>query len=247
MADSSLTPQVVAAFAGLGGVLLGSLISWGVQAHLLGRRIQADENLAERKFKFDKELAERKFAYDKALTEQKLQQDRENLVHKRRFDLAESLLSDAYRFRDAMGYARTDVSFDIEGESRNASENEPNDLKRTRDRYFVPIERLQKQSEFINGFLAKQHTALAHFGPDVSHGFKLLGESINEVRMAAQILIDSAGFPDKDPDFIQQMRGDLWLGYAAVRNKDDNVGKKVDEGVLLFENLCRPVLEWKGA
>ncbi len=75
MANSFLTPQVVAAFAGLGGVLLGSLISWGVQGHLLGRRIQADESLAERKFKFDKELAERKFEFDKELAARKVDAD----------------------------------------------------------------------------------------------------------------------------------------------------------------------------
>ena len=87
-------------------MVVGSLISWGVQASLLGRRIAADKGLAKDKFDYDKELAERKFALEKA-----------QLIHKRRFELAEALLADAYRFRSLMKYARSSVSFEGEGES----------------------------------------------------------------------------------------------------------------------------------
>jgi hypothetical protein len=52
---------------------MGSLISWGVQTQLLGRRIEADEALAQRNFDFDKEIAERKFRYDRELHDHKRQ------------------------------------------------------------------------------------------------------------------------------------------------------------------------------
>jgi hypothetical protein len=129
------TPQTIAAFSGFGGVVIGALISWSVQAHLLGKRIKADEQLAERKFEFDKDLARRKFDLD-----------RSRLIHKRRFELAEALLADAYRFRGLMAFGRSPLSYGNEGETRQSDGCEPADIKRIRDKYFIPIERLQNQS-----------------------------------------------------------------------------------------------------
>lgn len=229
-------PAVVA--AAVSGVVsfVGMIVSTRTARALHSEKLEFDRQLAERKFEFDKELAERKFA-----------QDRAELIHKRRFELGETLLADAYRFRDIMRYARTNVSFEIEGESRKTSEIESENLKRMRDQYFVPVERLQKESEFISGFWAKRHSALAHFGSDATKGFDLFNQSMNDMRTASEMLIKTAGWPNNEPDFIHQMQGDLWVGYAAIRKKDDEVGKKIDGGVLLFENICRPVLEWKGA
>jgi len=82
--------------AGFGGVIVGSLITWGVQARLLGRRIKADEAIAERKFDFDKDLAERRFKYDRAL------HDRRRLT-----ELAEEVLSDFYHAREIVHGARS--------------------------------------------------------------------------------------------------------------------------------------------
>jgi hypothetical protein len=48
----------------------------------LGRRIEADETLAQRKFDFDKEIAERRFKYDRELHD-----------HKRKTELAEQGLT----------------------------------------------------------------------------------------------------------------------------------------------------------
>jgi hypothetical protein len=78
--DALGTGQIITALTGVGGVLVGSLISWGVQASLLGRRIAADKILATDKFEFDKKLAEKRFRYDRELAERKFAQEREQLV-----------------------------------------------------------------------------------------------------------------------------------------------------------------------
>ena len=81
--------------AGLGGVVVGSLISWSVQARLLGQRIAADKELAERKRSDELQLAERKFDYERDLH-----------AHKRRAELAEQVLMDFYRFADLIREVR---------------------------------------------------------------------------------------------------------------------------------------------
>jgi hypothetical protein len=113
MQDTFWTPQVVAAFAGLGGVAMGSLVSWGVQTQLLGRRIEADKTLAQRKFDFDREIAERKFKYDRELHD-----------HKRRMELAEQGLIAFYEARDVFIRVRSRGIFGGEGSSRTSAPGE---------------------------------------------------------------------------------------------------------------------------
>ena len=213
---------MIAALAGFGGVVVGSLISWVVQASLLGK-----------KFNYDRELAERKFAQEKA-----------QLIHRRRFELAESLLADAYRFRDLMRYARSAFSYPGEGGTRKPAEGESESMKHMRDGYFVPIERLQRESEFISAFMAKEHAAHAHFGSQATNAFGLFRQSFKSVQAAAEMLIDMAGMPKTDPNVAQKMRGELWADFAS---KDDEGAKHVNDGVSIFETFCRPVLEWTGA
>jgi hypothetical protein len=245
--DAVGTGQMITAFVGLGGVVVGSLISWGVQARLLGRRIGADKGLAKDKFDFDKELAERKFAYDKELTDQKLRQDKEGLVHKRRFDLAESLLGDAYRFRDLMVFVRNGAVFGSEGETRETEGHEPENIKRLRNGYFVPIERLQKESEFISGMMARQYAARAHFGQDASRAFALFGQAMHRVQASAGMLIQLSGRESNDLKLSEDLRKDIWAPVAALRPGGDEVKKQIEDAVSLIEGFCAPVLTWKGA
>lgn len=242
MADDFWTPQMVSGLTGLGGVLVGTLITWLG----LDKRIAADERLAQRRFDFDKDIAQRKFLFDKELSQLKFDLDRSQLVHKRRFELAESLLADAFRFRDLMRYVRNGFLFGNEGETRNGSAGETEGLKRLRNSYFAPIERLQKESEFINGFFAKQHAAHAHFGEDAQLAFRLFNEAILSVQAASEALIEMADDPGSDQGFMKQMKQDLWAHYSLARRQKDEVGKKIEEGVSSLEKLCRPVLEWKG-
>lgn len=97
---------------------------------MLGRRIAADKGLAKDRFDFEKELAERKFSYDRDLAERKFAQEREQLVYRRRFELAEGLLADAYRFRDLIRGARNSGSFGGEGQTRKSVEGELNKVSR---------------------------------------------------------------------------------------------------------------------
>jgi hypothetical protein len=187
MANEYWTPQMISALTGLGGVLVGALITWLG----LGKRIDADERLADRKFDFDKELAQRKF-----------DQERAQVIHERRFELAEALLADAYRFRDLMGYVRNGFSFWDEGKSRPKGPSESEDRNPLKDSYFVPVERLQKQSEFITGFMAKRYTARSHFGSNAAQAFALLDQSIGSVQTASEMLIEMVDERNNDPEFI---------------------------------------------
>lgn len=234
--ESLIGPAVVAAVVSAIVAFVAMLINRSTTIQVHREKLNADRELAERKFTFDKELAQRKFDLD-----------RSQLIHKRRFELAENLLADAYRFRSLMAFVRNGATFGNEGETRKGEESEPDNIKRLRNTYFVPFERLQKEKEFISGFMAKEHAARAHFGADAAKAISLFWQSIVSVETASGMLIDMADERSSDPILAQQLRQDIWAGYSEARKQNDEVGKKIEEGVSLIENFCRPVLEWNGA
>jgi hypothetical protein len=184
---------------------------------------------------------------EKELVELKLDAEKSQLIHRRRFELADALLADAYRFRAMMRDVRRGNSLGNEGETRKATGSESQVVKQTRDRYFVPIERLGKETEFISNFEAKRFTAQAHFGIEIVRAFDLFIESVNLVLNSSSILIETADHPNKDQNTIYTLREDIWEGFASARGRRDEVGDKIQEGIALFERFCRPALEWRGA
>jgi hypothetical protein len=238
--------QIVTALVGVGAVIVGSLISWGVQERLLKRRIEFDKSLAERRLAVDTELAERKFSFDIRLAERKFSQEKMQVLHRRRFEFADALLAEVYQFRDMMRYARAAVSFGGEGKTRAPQDAEADTIKSLRDTYFVPVERLQKQNEFLSKFFARQYTAAAHFGSDAMNAFNLLSQCLNRLQTASSVLITTAGMPNNDPNLIHEPKGDLWGGYAKTRRHEDKIETQIDQAVDIIEHFCQPILAWKG-
>jgi hypothetical protein len=231
--QSLIGPAVVAAAVSGAISFISMIISTRTARQLHSERLDAEQRLLARKFEFDKELAQRKFNLD-----------RSQLIQKRRFELAETLLADAYRFRDLMAFVRNSAAFGAEGETRQCDGYESEQIKKLRNYYFVPVERLQKESEFISSLMAREHTAHAHFGPDAKTAFQLLGQSIGRVRAAAWMLIESAG-NERDRDTMEKMRAEIWAPLASFRGKDE-ISAEISEAVLIIEKLCGPALEWEG-
>jgi hypothetical protein len=244
MGDTLGTGQIITALAGFGGVIVGSLISWGVQVSLLGRRIAADRDIAKDKFDFDKQLAERKFSDDRDLAERKFAQERVQLVYKRQFELAEGLLSDAYRFRDLIRAARISGSFGGEGTTRKSEKDESAQVKQMKDTYYIPAERLQRNGEFFAGFFAKQFTATAQFGPKVRESFDLLTEATNGIYIASGMLITMVDQPSlNDQKVHDELLDILWAGRAQALHREDKTAAQIERAVTTLEAVCRPVLE----
>jgi hypothetical protein len=242
--DALGTGQIITALTGVGGVLVGSLISWGVQTSLLGRRIAADKVLATDKFEFDKELAEKRFRYDRELAERKFAQEREQLVFKRQFELAESLLADAYRFRGLIRDARIGGSFGGEGTTRKSEKEEPQQVKEAKDMYYVPVERLRRDGEFFAAFFAKQFMATAQFGPKVKESFDIFSGVINRIMLASGMLNTMVDQPSVgDHKVKDELLDDLWAARARALGREDKIEAQIEQAVATLESVCRPVLE----
>ena len=226
-------PAVIA--AGVSGIIsvVGIIINRSTTIRMHGERLDKDEALAERKVTADIALAKQKFDYDRA-----------QVVFKRRFELAEQILAESYRFRSLMAFVRSGFSMGREGEDRPAQGVESESVKRMRDTYFVPLKRLQNENELIATMFARRTASQAHFGPDAEKAFQLFQEALHHVRVAAWQLIEWTSDEERvDRETMEQLRQDIWQPMARHAGKDE-IGLKIEEGVLLLEQVCRPVLAW---
>lgn len=234
--SSLIGPAVVAALVSGAVAIVGYRMSAATAKVLHSERLQFDKDQAERKFEFDKSLAQAKFDFDRA-----------QLIHERRFELAESLLADAYRARDILRVSRSQHSFETEGKTRRSSSSETDRMKELRDNYFIPVESIHKEREFLGQFFAKRYSAASHFGEKASECFDEFFAAFNYVQVASHMLIASAGFSNNEQRFLDEMQSDLWIGYAKATKLEDRVETKINSVVAMMEALCRPALEWKGA
>ena len=221
--------------AGVSGLIavIGLLVNRSTTIRLHTDKLGADQRLAERKIDADIALAKRKFDYD-----------RHQAIFKRRFELAEVLLAEAYRYRSLMKFVRNGASFGAEGETRPAADHESENVKRQRNNYYVPQERIHAHDEFLSAMFARRTTAQALFGEDADKAFDLFNRSIHRVRVASGLLVDwTKDHEEVDRDLMKKLRDDIWEPMAE-HNKTNEIGAMIDEGVELLENLCKPVLAW---
>jgi hypothetical protein len=119
-----------------------------------------------RRFAVDRQLAERKIAADIALAEKKLALDQALVIWRRRYELAEQILTTAYEARDILVWVRAPVQLAGEGETRKAADGENDKLRERRNSYFVPIERLARETKTFSTLQTLRYAAAAHFGQD---------------------------------------------------------------------------------
>lgn len=228
-----LGPAVIAAFVSGVITVVGMLVNRATNISINEKKIAADQDLAERRFNFDKELARERFSYD-----------RQQAIFKRRFELAEQVLADAYRFRSMMKFVRNGAAFGGEGETREADGHESDNVKRNRNTYFVPIERLKAENEFISAMFARRTACRAHFGSDAEKAFDLFHQGLHRVRVASSLLVEwTSDYEKADKETMQKLRHDIWEPMAE-HAKTNDIGQMIDEGVALVESFCDPILSW---
>lgn len=239
--SSLIRPAVVAAaIAAIVSVLLSE------------RRLKVESRLAERRFNFEREQAEQKFKYDVGVTEAKIRADvtlaekkfefdRAAVAWRRRYELAEQVLSAAYEARDALNWARVRVIFSGEGETRQADIDESEELKRRRNSYFVPLERLARSAKSFATLETLRYAMSTHFGQDAVKPIREFSQVHNEITAAAGHLIELASWGDGPTarESLQPFRDTLW------GQRPDSIDRRIDAAIVEIKNLCRPTLSEK--
>ena len=230
MPDTFWTPQVVAAVAGLGGVVVGSLISWGVHLAFLASALAPTIALAERRFSFKKELAERRFKYDRALHD-----------HRRRTELAEEVLADFYQARDIMQAARSPGGFGDEGNTRSKEPWETEDDTRLLNSYFRTFERLNNKSEFFSQLNARRYRFLALFGQEAITPYDEFFRIRADIIVAVRMLVTQHQ-PNPRGEALENRR--MWkttIGWP--HSQPDPIELRLNQVIAGIEKICRPLIQ----
>jgi hypothetical protein len=222
-------PAVVAAIVSGIVSIIGNLFSNRAAGQIHSEKLSFDEKLAEKKLRFDVDLAERKFRYDRELHD-----------HKRKVEFAEEILAGFYKFKDVIAAVRSPAAYGDEGASRPRNENEQPELTRNKDSYFVPLERLNKNRDFLSEFFSKRYRARALFRNDLDQAFQAANEIISSIQVAAGMLIRAVGDERRDPAFWQRLEADIWDGFG---DDHDRITPKMNQAVVLVEGGLAPILE----
>lgn len=227
-------PQIIAALFGGGVAAIVSLVVAGFNQ--LSVRLMHKEKL-----RFDQEQSERRVTAEIALAKKKLEFDQGLANWKRRHELAEQTLIVFYEARDALNFARSRIIFRGEGASRQPSGSESEEVRKQRESYFVPLERLNSSSEVFARLQALRYTFAAHFGEPAIKPFVTIMGAHNSIASAATILMDSVSTYEH-PMAVQSLmplRDVLGWGSEDRPNKMD---ADIHEAIVAIEHVCRPVL-----
>jgi hypothetical protein len=220
-------PAVVAAVVSGAVTLLGNVFSIRSSWRMNSQKIASEKDLAESKFDFEKDLAERKFRYDRELHD-----------YRRRVEFAEELLAGFYKLKDTVRSIRGPFSFGDEGATRKRRDHENEAEATRRDGFYVPIVRIQKESDFLSDLTSKKYRAQAIFKSNVHHAFELVVEVLNTIQIASNMLVENVGQPRSEPEFWRKLEGQIW--DTSSPDKPDELSRKVSEAIEIVEKAVQP-------
>ena len=116
-------------------------------------------------------------------------------------------------------------------------ENETDDEARYKNSLYVPIERLNHESDLFSRLMATRARFQANFGVEAGQPFDALKAIRNEIISAAYALI-RLNHDGRDPAF--RNRCEASIGWGLL--EDDRVTPRLDAAVVSMEAICRPIL-----
>lgn len=161
---------------------------------------------------------------------------RDEMLGKRRSELAEDVLAKFYQAEKAISIIRSPVVGTSESEGREREPDETEKESKILDTYYVPLARIQSQNELFADLYAKRFRMKALFGPDSEKPFATLDFVLRRIIVAARML------PSVQAN--EKLRGEHEdIIYETKEN--DELATKMKEALAEIEAICGPELERK--
>ena len=165
---------------------------------------------------------------------------RDQLIGKKKIELAEEALTLAYELQEVIQYARHPFSSG-EGEKREGRENEPEGHRRSNDAIYSRIVRLSEYGETFAKLQTVRIRFRAYFNEQAQDELAVFNTVRKEIIFSAWELINNSTDLDEYPkDLRTEMRNTVW--DKSVAERPDKIRQKVDSAVAEIERVCRPVL-----
>jgi hypothetical protein len=222
----------------IGPAVVAAVISGLVSSIGIWISVRTSRAIHTEKLTFDREQSERRVNAEIVLAEKKFAIDRAIVGWRRRYDLAEQLLTSAYDARDALNWARVRAVMSGEGATRQAAESETDELRRLRNSIFVPLERLRDSAKTFTSLQASKYAIAAHFGPESIEPIAAILGVHHSISTAASILVEMTQADDdrRAREALIPLRKTLW------GDRPDENDNKLDAAINQLEAICRPIL-----
>jgi len=164
---------------------------------------------------------------------------------KREIELAEEVLALFYEAKDAIRAIRNPISFQGEGKTRQAEENETPIEKEARDRVYFIYERFEKRQKVFNKLHAKRYQYMARFGRDSSKPFEDLREILIDIQVSANSLarIWSTVGDTPNQGTVEQIKKHESIIQSI--GTDDPIDTRVEKVISDIEAICYPIIMGK--
>lgn len=162
---------------------------------------------------------------------------RRQMVGKRQMEVAEQMLSAAYRYRDAIRWIRNPGAYGTEGSSRPREQYEDEATATKLNTYFVPLERIQKEKDTLEETIQVTYLARVYYSQAVVDAFLQMKRALDQVTVSARMLLQVAGL-GVEPKNQHKWEADIWEGAE----EPDPLKKQIDGAIAVIEAECRPHL-----
>lgn len=173
---------------------------------------------------------------------------RDEMVGRRRAELAEETLARLYQARDLVTWIRHPFAMVGEGQTREQFPEETTEQRRALDSYFAPIERFNKHKDFWASFDASHYRFRAVFGISAATPFVTVQEKRNSVLVTAQSLIrhnyanrhlSNRDVSEHTMELITKWEAVIWWGDPV----SDEIATAIEKAVADMESTCRPAID----
>jgi len=176
---------------------------------------------------------------------------RTEMVWKRKYELAEEVLSLFYEARDSIEIIRSPYGNTGEGKTRKRKENETEEQSEILDRAYVIYERYEKVKTTFTKLKSLKYRFMAIFGQDKGLPFDNLTKILTKLFFASYKLetywndqvrrkLTDEQF-QKHIDKIEKFKETIWSGYGEPDQINDEINKIVDN----IEKICKTIIEKK--
>jgi hypothetical protein len=169
---------------------------------------------------------------------------------KRKYELAEEVLSLFYECKEKISIIRSPMSYVGEGKTRKRNENEKAEETEIMDKAFVFIERYEKEKEpFLKLYILK-FRFIAVFGKQANEPFDEIRKIVNEIMFSANKLgkrywrdQGRRNFTDEQFDKhlaeMEKLENIVWSTYE----ENDVIEQKVDKCIVKIETYCLEIMK----
>ncbi|SHG20121.1 hypothetical protein SAMN05444483_10623 [Salegentibacter echinorum] len=162
---------------------------------------------------------------------------------KRKYELAEEVLSSMYEAHQAIKIIRSPIGFGNEGSSREKSKNETKEQTEIYNQAYVTRERFQRNKKSLEKLRRLKYRFITLYGKDYEKYFDKFSQTINRIFSASDLIARvKLGQFDHDKEFkLQIMKENSKILYNVFKGEDE-IEEELKTAITAIEEKCRAII-----